>query len=79
MEVNYRLKGIIMDVVEKQIENNNPKATKETFNRLVEKGYDETTAKEMIAAVVVEDLYYMLKNKQVFDEKKFTKRLSKLE
>ena len=31
MEVNYRLKGIIMDVVEKQIENNNPKATKETL------------------------------------------------
>lgn len=68
-----------MDVIEKQIESNNPKATKETFNRLVEKGYDEATAKEIIAAVVVEDIYGMLKNKQVFDENKFTKKLSKLE
>ncbi len=33
----------------------------------------------MIGAIVVEDLYYMLKNKQMFDEKKFTERLSKLE
>lgn len=78
MEINYRLKAVLMNVVENQIKNSNPKATKETFDRLVAKGYDETTTKEMIAAVVVEDIYNMLKNKQVFDGKKFTEKLARL-
>ena len=78
MEVNYRLKALLLEVVENQIRDNNPKITKQTFERLVADGYDEVTAKEMIAAVVVGDLYHMLKDKKTFNEKQFTNKLSKL-
>ena len=78
MEVNYRLKELLIEVVENQLRDNNPKITKEIFYRLLSKGYDETTAKEMIASIIVDDIYYILKDKKPFDEKEFVKKLSKL-
>lgn len=76
--MKYRLKELSLNVVENQLRDNDPKAMKETFDRLVSKGYDKIKAKEMIASVVVEEIYYILKNGQVFDEKIFAEKLGKL-
>ena len=63
-----------MEAVDNQLRGNNTGETKETFNRLVNAGYDEQTAKEMIGSVLTEDIYDILKNKKGFDEEKYVKK-----
>lgn len=77
MKTNPNLKKHILSVVDNQIRDNDPPATLETFKRLVTSGYDEKTAKEKIAAVVVEDIFNALHGK-AFDEKDYCRRLAKI-
>ncbi|WP_373893698.1 hypothetical protein ACUL41_03770 [Virgibacillus natechei] len=77
MEKN-RLKAQIIEAVENQIEMNDPKSTKDTFNKLKKAGYAEITAKEMIASVLLEEMTYILKNKVPFDEKRYAEKLNDL-
>lgn len=76
--VNNKLKSAIIDIVENQLKENDPKCTRETLNRLIELEYSEKQAKEMIASVVVEEIYDVMKNQATFDEEKYSKKLSKL-
>jgi replication-associated recombination protein RarA len=78
VKTNPKLKKEILSVVDNQIRDNDPPATLETFNRLVTSGYDEKTAKEKIAAVVVEDIFNALHHSQAFDEKDYCRRLAKI-
>lgn len=78
MKTNLRLKAIILEVVENQLRDSSIPETKETFSRLIASGYDEQTVKEMIGAVVVDDLYYILKDKKEFDKEKYVEKLRKL-
>ena len=55
--VNNELKSSLLDIVENQLKINEPKCTRETFDRLLNLGYSGNQTKEMIAAVVVEELY----------------------
>lgn len=76
--VNNKLKSAIIDIVENQLKANDPKCTRETLNGLIELEYSEKKAKEMIASVVVEEIYDVMKNQASFDEEKYSKKLSKL-
>lgn len=75
---NKRLKNTILEVVDNQLKMNEPPCTKQTYERLIESGYTEKEAKEMIGAVVLEDIYYILKDKKKFDEKKYKEKLNAL-
>jgi hypothetical protein len=78
MKTNPKLKKEILSVVDNQIRDNDPPATLETFHRLVTSGYDEKTAKEKIAAVVVENIFNALHHGKAFDEKDYCRRLAKI-
>lgn len=39
--VNNKLKSSILDIVENQLKINEPKCTRETFDRLIKSGYSE--------------------------------------
>jgi hypothetical protein len=76
--VNKRLKENILGAVENQLRMNEPKCTKETFDRLTNLGLSKNKAQEMIAAILLEEIYYMMKNKDMFNEKRYSKKLSQL-
>lgn len=76
--VNYRLKALIMDVVENQLKMDDPKCTKVTLMRLKSLGYSEQMSKEMIGSVVIEEMYHILKEETHFNEKKYCEKLSLL-
>ncbi|MGG7621278.1 hypothetical protein [Bacillus coreaensis] len=61
--VNYRLKSQILDTVDNQLKANDPKCTKKTFNRLLDLGYEAGESKEMIASILIEEMYYIMKIK----------------
>ena len=76
---NQILKSTILETVENQLQMNDPKCTRPTFKRLVDSGYTEKEAKEMIASVLLENIYYILKDKQKFDEEKYAEKLNGLQ
>jgi Holliday junction resolvasome RuvABC DNA-binding subunit len=69
--INQHLKRTILEVVDNQIKNNNPKCTRQTFERLVKSGYSEKEAKKMIGAILIEEMYTILKDKKPFNEEKY--------
>ncbi len=73
------LQKIIIQSVEVQIRDNDPPATKATFERLVAGGYDEATAKDMIASVIAEEIYLRMKENKTINEETFAARLAELQ
>lgn len=53
---NLRLKKQMLEVVDDQIKANDPPCTKKTFLQLQKQGCSKQEAKEMIAAVVLEEM-----------------------
>lgn len=78
MKPNRRLKSTILQVVRNQIKNNDPPKTKETLVRLLKEGNSRQEAMGKIGRVIVEEMYYILKNKEVFNQERFTNKLKKL-
>lgn len=76
--VNYKLKSHLLEVVENQLNMNKPKCTKETFNRLMAAGFELNESKEMIASVLTEEMFYVVKNQELFNEERYAKKLSQL-
>jgi len=79
IDEDLNLHKIMLQTVEKQISDNDPPAAREAFERLVKNGHDEGTAKEMIASIIAEEIYVMMKNDQKMDLAHYTSRLAKLE
>lgn len=75
---NHKLKGYILDTIDNQMRDNDPKCTNKVFEKLISIGYTENRAKEMIAAVLIEEMYEVMKNKQPFNEERYSSKLSKL-
>lgn len=72
------LKEQLIGVIDEQLKMNDPLATRETFERLIGAGHSDTRAKEMIAAVLVKEMTFMLENKLPFDEARYAEKLLKL-
>ena len=75
---NPRLKKLLLKVVDNQLQSGEIPEVKETFERLVSEGLTKKQAKEMIAAVVATEIFYVQKNLREFDEGKFVKALKRL-
>ena len=52
MKENPYLKSAILDVVDNQLQANDPPETRQTFDRLISEGYSEDEAKKLIGCVV---------------------------
>ena len=78
MEVNHRLRSHALEAVENQLRDGNPPITTETLTRLIGEGITEKKAKEMIAAVLLEEIYKTLKNSEPYDEDRYARNLNKL-
>lgn len=75
---NEILKSQILQSVENQMQLNEPKCVNLTFQRLVSEGYTKQEAKELIAAILIEEMYFILKESRKFDEKQYEEKLNGL-
>ena len=75
---NQNLKKYILEIVNNQLSENDPQITKITLERLKKSGYTEQQAKDKIGAVVIEEIYEVMKNKEVFNEERYTNKLNAL-
>ena len=75
---NLRLKKTILEVVDNQLKDNNPPCTRDVYEKLTNTGYSKSEAKDKIGAVVLTEIYDVLKMGQTFDEKKFKESLEEM-
>jgi hypothetical protein len=78
MKQNHRLKSAIIEVVENQLEANDPPEIKQTLDRLIFEGFSENEAKELIGNVVVLEVFEVLKAGKPFDIKRYAAALARL-
>lgn len=75
---NLKLKKKILEVVENQLKANDPPCTKDTYEKLLDAGYSQADAKEKIGAVVLTEIYDILKEGHSFDEEKYKESLEEM-
>lgn len=78
MEENKYLKYAILEVVENQLDANDPPETRRTLVRLMSEGYSEEDAKNLIGCVVTSEIFDVMKNQKHFDLERFVKALNDL-
>ena len=78
MDETPYLKTAISEVVDNQLQANDPPETKRTFERLISVGYSEKKAKELIGFVVTSEIFDVLKQQQPFNPERFVKALDRL-
>jgi len=78
LEGNPRIKAMILEVVEKQVRDNDPPETGQTYERLIMEGHTDEEAKRLIGSVVAIEVFGILKNKEVFSLSRFIEALNKL-
>ncbi len=77
-ESKKRRRRMILEIVENQIRDNDPPETRQTLRRLIKEGFSREGAVELIAAVVVNEIYNVLKQEKNFDRKRFVAALRQL-
>ncbi len=78
MESNNRLSAAIIQVVETQIETNDPPETKQTYERLISEGFSEKVSKELLGTVVIAEVFGVMKDGKPFDIGRYVTALNKL-
>ena len=75
---NINLKKTIIEVVDNQLKANDPPCTKDIYEKLLNAGYSKSSAKDKIGAVVLTEIYDILKEGQTFDEEKYERSLEEM-
>jgi hypothetical protein len=78
VKYNPRLQKAIFDVIDKQIKEDDPPETRETFNRLVREGHSKTETRKLIGCAVVVEIYDIMKHQKPFDRERFVGNLRRL-
>jgi hypothetical protein len=78
MKVNERLRDTIFEVIDNQINANDPPETALTLERLMNQSYSEFQAKQLMGQAVVIEVIDALKNKKPYNEQRYIKNLRNL-
>jgi len=78
MEENSYLRSAIFEVVDNQLEANDPPETRQTLDRLIAEGHSEEEAKNLIACVVAAEIFDVLKNHEPSNPERFLQGHSRI-
>jgi len=78
MKVNEHLRNAVFEVIDNQINANDPPETALTLERLMNEGYSDFQAKQLMGQAVVIEVIDVLKNKKPYNEQRFIKNLRNL-
>ena len=78
MELNEIIRAQILTLVENQLRIDQPKETRQAFERLKKLGYSDEDSKKLIAQCIAVEIYNAFKYKKPYNEAKYIKNLKKL-
>ena len=73
-----RAREVIIGAVENQIRKNDPPEAKETLARLIQSGQSREDALRLIAGVLANEMFEVMKNKAHFDNARYVANLARL-
>jgi hypothetical protein len=73
-----KVKAAILEVVHNQLRDNRPPETRKTYQRLLQEGFSDQQARELIGAVVSSEIFEVLKKRQPYDQERFIAALERL-
>lgn len=69
---------LMLEVVENQLRDNDPPATRETLERLLNEGIPREEAMNLLGCVVASEIFGVLKEQRPFDEERYVALLRRL-
>jgi hypothetical protein len=78
MKVNEHLRNAIFEVIDNQINANDPPEAALTLERLIQEGYSDFQAKQLIGQAVVIEAIDALKNRKPYNEQRYITNLRNL-
>ncbi len=78
MDQQQRLQKAIIQVVDNQLETNDPPETKQTLVRLLAEGFSMQAAKELVGNVVVAEVFDVMTEGKPFDIDRYVAALNNL-
>jgi hypothetical protein len=76
--VNPQLRAAVLEVVDTQLREGRPPETRETLDRLVAVGHTAEGARELIALVVVNEIFEVMQRGEPYDQARFIAGLRQL-
>lgn len=73
-----RAREVILEAVENQIRKNDPIEAKETLDRLIQSGQSREEALRLIAGVLANEMFNVMKSKSHFDNARYVANLARL-
>lgn len=77
-ETNPQLAATILDIVDTQLRDGTPPETRQTFDRLVTAGYTPEGARQLLAHVVVREIFTVMARGERYDQARFVAALHRL-
>ena len=78
MKINENLRNAIFEVIDNQIHADDPVETAITLKRLMDEGYSEFEAKQLIGQALAVELFYTMKKKVPYNEARYIRNLKNL-
>jgi hypothetical protein len=78
MKINENLRNTIFEVIDNQVNANDPAETAVTLKRLMNEGHSEFEAKQLIGQALAVELFDVMKRKVPFNEARYIKNLKNL-
>jgi hypothetical protein len=78
MSNDKTLRDAMLDTVLKQINDNDPPAARDTYDRLIDEGASNSQALNLMAAALRAEMTHMLDTKTEFDNARYAERLAKI-
>jgi hypothetical protein len=75
---NKKVKAAVLEVVDNQLRDNTPPETRKTYQRLLQEGFSDRQARELIGVVVSSEIFEVLKKQQPYDQERFVAALERL-
>lgn len=74
-KTNEKLREQIFEIIENQLQDNDPPETKLTFDRLQKQGFDDFQTTKMIGQCLVVELMEVIKFKKPYNNARYVKNL----
>lgn len=77
-ETNPQLAAAIFEIVDTQLRDHNPPQTRQTFDRLVAAGHTPEGARQLLAHVVIREIFTVMARGEIYNEARFVAALERL-
>ena len=77
-ETNPQLAATILEIVDTQLRDGTPPETRQTFDRLTRAGYTPEGARQLLAHVVVREIFTVMARGERYDQARFVAALHRL-